>query len=247
MNERGATLTGYALSLALLVVMSLGSIKVLESSGETYLIETGSKIGEPRPTFDEMTYTGTGSGTPPSTTPTTTPTTPSPTANPQGTVTNAPLAFGPQVNAFGTYPTNNNLNCKKPCPYTSDSEVFVFGEGKIELTSPWVVPGTNPEVILDAGDAVCVYYLHFSPNTTKATIQNVEVNFNGTVLSVIGDNKGLDETDGWSGGTTPTANYQYNRELDNKETPSINDTSISFNRLRDNLGRQDNARIFVEC
>lgn len=47
-SQRGATLTGYAMALTLLVVMALGSIAALEQSSEDFLTESGTSIGSPR-------------------------------------------------------------------------------------------------------------------------------------------------------------------------------------------------------
>lgn len=48
-RQRGATLVGYALTLAMMVAVAIGSITALERNGETFLQNTGDKIGEPRP------------------------------------------------------------------------------------------------------------------------------------------------------------------------------------------------------
>jgi hypothetical protein len=47
-SERGATLTGYALTVAVMVVVALGSMSALENNSEDFLENTGDKIGEPR-------------------------------------------------------------------------------------------------------------------------------------------------------------------------------------------------------
>lgn len=54
MKERGTTLTGYALTLALFSIVTLGSIKALESNGETFLEGTGQNIGTPKDESDKL-------------------------------------------------------------------------------------------------------------------------------------------------------------------------------------------------
>ena len=54
MKERGTTLTGYALTLALFSVVTLGSVKALEANGETFLEGTGQDIGTPRGESDKL-------------------------------------------------------------------------------------------------------------------------------------------------------------------------------------------------
>ena len=47
-DERGATLTGYALTVAGITVLSLSALAVLEDGGGRYLETTGEAIGQPR-------------------------------------------------------------------------------------------------------------------------------------------------------------------------------------------------------
>lgn len=76
--QRGATLTGYALTLAVMVVVALGSMKALEDNSEDFLANTGDKIGEPREPAEvavavvQQSYgngNSTGGGAPPTTQP----------------------------------------------------------------------------------------------------------------------------------------------------------------------------------
>ncbi len=76
--QRGATLAGYALALAMMVVVALGSMKALENNSEDFLVNTGDKIGEPREPAEvavsevQQSYgngNSTGGGTPPTTQP----------------------------------------------------------------------------------------------------------------------------------------------------------------------------------
>ncbi len=57
-TQRGATLTGYALTMAVIVTASLGSMAALERNGETFLEDTGTAIGEPRPSSEEAASQG---------------------------------------------------------------------------------------------------------------------------------------------------------------------------------------------
>ncbi|NNF55170.1 MAG: hypothetical protein HKN03_12115 [Acidimicrobiales bacterium] len=54
MKERGTTLTGYALTVALFTLVALGSVKALEDNGETFLEGTGQEIGAPRGESDKL-------------------------------------------------------------------------------------------------------------------------------------------------------------------------------------------------
>ena len=52
-SQRGATLTGYALTLALMIAVALGSVSLLERSSEDFLTESGTTIGSPRPSSQD--------------------------------------------------------------------------------------------------------------------------------------------------------------------------------------------------
>ncbi len=54
MKQRGTTLTGYSLTVALFAIVALGSIKALESNGETFLEGTGQEIGAPKDESDKL-------------------------------------------------------------------------------------------------------------------------------------------------------------------------------------------------
>ena len=122
-KQRGATLTGYAMTVALMVVMSLGSMKALEDNGETFLEETGRDIGTPRRSADDAAVNqlaylsdagnslGAAAAAPPITTPpittppittppiTTTSTTSPPITTPPTTTT--PTTTAPTTTALG--------------------------------------------------------------------------------------------------------------------------------------------------
>ncbi len=51
-RQRGATLTGYALTMAVMVVAAMGSMALLEDNSETFLTDSGTNIGEPRQAED---------------------------------------------------------------------------------------------------------------------------------------------------------------------------------------------------
>ncbi|MEZ5406395.1 MAG: ricin-type beta-trefoil lectin domain protein [Acidimicrobiales bacterium] len=53
-GERGATLTEYGLIVALVVVASLGGIMQLQDESGSYLVQTGSDVGQPRELAAEM-------------------------------------------------------------------------------------------------------------------------------------------------------------------------------------------------
>ncbi len=47
-RQRGATLVGYALTLAMMVAVAIASLTAMDRNSETFLENTGDKIGEPR-------------------------------------------------------------------------------------------------------------------------------------------------------------------------------------------------------
>ncbi len=53
-GERGATLTEYGLVVALVVVAALGGIGQLQDESGSYLVETGSDVGQPRELAADM-------------------------------------------------------------------------------------------------------------------------------------------------------------------------------------------------
>ncbi len=54
MKQRGTTLTGYSLTVALFALVAMGSIKALENNGETFLEGTGQEIGAPKDESDKL-------------------------------------------------------------------------------------------------------------------------------------------------------------------------------------------------
>ncbi len=116
-SERGATLSGYALTMSVMVVVALGTISALETNSEDFLENTGDKIGEPRESAEvavsniQQSYgngNSTGSGGAPigtvapnvSTTTTTAPPTTTTTAPPTTTTTVPPPVLS-VANSFG--------------------------------------------------------------------------------------------------------------------------------------------------
>ncbi len=273
-SERGATLTGYALTMAVMVVVGLGSMSALERNSETFLEDTGTAIGEPRPSAEVAAQTGQLASLPaglnysnsngqlsnPSnpnangsttTTPTTAPpTTPAaPTASATGSSSSAPNPSGSSNVAIqASYQAGDDLNASGGSPFQSDTDLNVFNEGKVTLTSPWVVPGTNPAITLNAGESVCGYYVHYAPSSSNATITNTTVTFPGEVLSAIGSNDGLDDTDAWMDGGVPNSpSYRGSRSLENGEAPSVTGNSITYGQLYAVNGNQDDTRVFTRC
>jgi hypothetical protein len=98
-SERGATLTGYALTVAVMVVVALGSMSALEDNSEDFLQNTGDEIGAPRESAQvanataQQSYNGgnsTGNGAAPPATAAPNVSTTTTTAAPTTTTTAAP-------------------------------------------------------------------------------------------------------------------------------------------------------------
>lgn len=287
-SERGSSLTGYTLTVALVVVVALGSMTALETSSEDFLASTGDKIGEPRESAQiaasnvQHTYgntnsagggqappattaSNTGSSTTttsqPTTAPTTSapPTTTAPTTNPPkltkkatGSTGEAPPPAGDtDVLIRGSYQKKDNIDAsKKPkgsstAMFADDDALNVFSEAMVVLTNPWVVPGTTTP--LNAGDSVCGYYVHYTPVSKNAGVSNVSVAFPGAVLSVVGGDKELDDSDEWAHDEFQTPDrYRKSRQLENGEFPEISGNTLTFS-LYAARGNQDDARVFTRC
>lgn len=276
-SERGSSVTGYALTVALMVVVALGSMTALETSSEEFLASTGDKIGEPREsaqiaasnvqhTYGKTNSAGSGQAPPattsgntnsPTTTtpqPTTAPTTKPPklTKKATGSTGEAPPPTGDtNVLIRGSYQKKDNIDAsKKPkgsstAMFADDDALNVFSEAMVVLTNPWVIPGTTTS--LNVGESVCGYYVHYTPVSKNAGVSNVSVAFPGAVLSVVGGDKELDDSDEWADDEFQTPDrYRKSRQLENGEFPEISGNTLTFS-LYAVRGNQDDARVFTRC
>ncbi len=188
-------MTGYALTMAVMVVVGLGSMSALERNSETFLEDTGTAIGEPRPSAEYLAQQGqlaslpaglnysnsngdlsnpnnpNTNGSTSTTTPTTTPTTAAPTTAPPTTA--APTTAPPTTAA--------------PVLTTADTGEFVTVDAG---GNEWCMTSSGSKIV----SASCS---SSSPDFTKQTDGNGNtfLGLAGQCFSRSGDLSGADAVD----------------------------------------------------
>jgi hypothetical protein len=282
-RQRGAALTGYALALAAMVVASLGALAALERTSEDYLEGTSEAIGQPRePRFvdppDALAFlppdspNSLGGGVATTTTAPTTTTTTTTTATSTTTVDpNVPTEFAMgaksaaptpdkldgDIIGIGPYPPGADLSWDG-ADYDDDEFFYFFEEGRVVLDSAWVVPGSSPSVTLAAGEAVCGYYVHYSPvSGTDVEPDKVKIEFDFPVVGFVGTDVGLSQTDNWMGGELPPSapaqwdegrrGLESNDEVKIKKAGGIDDAKVELDKFETTFNYSDDIRIFTRC
>ncbi len=246
-NQRGVTLTGYALVLALLVVVSLGAIEAMQSSTSNVIDLTATDIGQPRATLDELRRNPNPVGAvdplnPP----------PGPTPDPLLPPSSQPLPPGYSFNGNyqSGYPTPGPADLNPGTPYNSDVDAFLFHEGGTVADPAFVVPNA---VIPPPYTNICSMYLHYTPTTSGTSIGPITVSVPGNILGYAADNDDLDDTDGWIDGTLPGVgnDYRDDRQFESSERdPSnilISGNNFVVNSLTAQNNNTDEVRIFFAC
>ncbi len=171
--QRGATLTGYALTLSAFAAAGLSTMSALEEDAGEFLTDTGNHIGEARPDQYELETTilapeGTSSTTAPSTTSTTATPPPPP---PSSTTTTAP-PLGP---------TGNLIASGVLQPVTNGLCLVVGGDNKVRQQN--CDPNTAPPfdihqrddgyVTLSGGNGTCLGATgSVAPVTNQTCVEN---------------------------------------------------------------------------
>ncbi len=247
-SERGATLTGYALTVALVVVMGLGSMELLDRTSEEVLRETGDQIGDMRPTLGELRQN-------PNAVALVTPQNPPP--GPPADIANPPI---PQATPPGYSFQNVNYQAGYASPildlvpdpninpYQDDNVAFVFSEGGGVPPAGFVVPNATAAV---PGPEVCSLYLRYSARSSSATSGPIQVETPGEILGFAATNGQLDNTDTWLGGQDPAGDifFRNSRAFESSEINSIAvvGSTMSIPQLRAVNTNTDELRIFYNC
>ncbi len=156
-RQRGHALTGYALTLSVLVGSAMGGIELLQEGSGDFLVETGAEIGERRLTREEVqnaTIPVAPNWIPP-TDPSTTTTTTAPTTTTAAptTTTTAPTTTTAAPTTTTTAPTSTTTGAPTTttaAPTTTVPVVANIAAGKpASMSSRWSNTSGGPENLTD--------------------------------------------------------------------------------------------------
>ena len=243
--ERGATLTGYALLTAGLVVVSLGAIQGVNTSSQTVLDDTASSVGTPRASVS-ATKTGTVAAAPSWATPSGVG-----YCSPglDGCPLGVPLPFNPSdhVPTMDTIPAtgspfgppalpNNNLQ-----QVHDPAKVFVAQESLVQLNGDWIPPDgdkpasgspATPTGVLP-GDKVCSFIVHVSPgNPYSGTNFAATIEFQGLILGTAYNKNTthIDETTDTFG--SPDISLANQPKLENSDKFDYSGNTLNITKFR---------------
>lgn len=255
--QRGATLTGYALLVALLTVVSLAAIEALGNTSSDYLDETGEQVGAPRPSKFDAGAAGTGgapaagggggggpAGAPPGPAAAFDPGIAAPASIPAPTLIAGDVVFP----TGGAVPPTADLSGTGP--WDDDGYSFVFIEAQWTQPTDLTVTGNSNwggNFTLVAGTTYCSYIYHFSPIVNEGDSPSTTIDFQYDVVGVAGSQAALEATDDVSpldGTYAPTSAYAH--KFENSDQADVNGTEVTFDVFAVTNGA-DNARIITEC
>lgn len=255
--EHGAAMASYALTVAAVTVVTLGSVAVLGQATDDALTQTASRMaGSIRtPPTLPLDPGDDGFDVPITTTTTTAPATAA-SEDPEPMAAPVELAAAPNVvsikgnvEVVGAYPSGVDLSSTSD-DFDHNNKMFVFGEGQRELDGDWVVPGSSPSVVLGAGDTICAYYVHYSPATgdrRRAGRRSIE--FADPIIGWVGDENGLDASDTWSGADHPSSPTYHigGRGLEPGEQVEVEGATLHLDGWVSSADLSDDLRVFTEC
>lgn len=245
--ERGTTLTGYALLMASLVVISLGAITAMNESSEAVLSDTGDAVGNPRLSVAETKANPVPS--PP----------PWVGARGEGTCSagydGCPLATTLSVDPAAYEPPNLNGNVQwggsaENVDFTNlsdDNNAFVMLETVVQLNGEWQPPqgdsDASPSPILaQPGDKICTYVVHAAPLTTDGDF-DFDIDFQGEILgTAFNSDFGVDPVFTAPGASYPAANY-----IEGDDDFDISGVKFDGKHLKNLATAYDQVRVFVRC
>ncbi len=252
-SQRGATLTGYALLVALLTVTSLAAIEALGSTSSDYLDETGEQVGTARQSkFDANAGAPGGGGgggggapgtgvVPPGPATVFPPGIPTPPGVPAPTLVSGDIVFP----TGGGVPPTADLSGNGP--WDDDQYSFIFTEATWTQVGPLTVAGETGPIVLQDGVTYCSYIYHFSPVVNEAFSPPTTIDFQHTVVGVAGSTAAMEATDDITpneGSYAPTSAYPH--DFENNDNVSVNGSEVTFDVYAVTNGA-DNARIITEC
>ncbi len=246
-HERGATLTGYALLMSGLVVISLGAIGAMNESSEAVLTDTGASVGNPRLSVEE-TKANPVPGPPPWV----------------GARGDGTCSAGFDGCPLGTRLAFNPANFEPPglsgdilwggsadnvdfATLGDDATAFVMIETVVQLNGEWQPPqgdsdGNPGPILAQPGDKVCTYIVHASPIANDHDF-SFGIDFQGEVLGTAYNSEfGADPVFQATGATFPVSNY-----IEAEDDFEISGASLGGIELKNNAGSYDEIRVFVRC
>lgn len=245
-SERGATLTGYTLLMAGLVVISLGAIKLVNESSDAVLTDTGSSIGNPRLSAEDTKAA------------------PAPAAPPwavgdTGYCTpgfdGCPLATTLAVDPAAYEPPDLNGDVQwgasaENVDFTSlsdDNKAFIMLETVVQLNGEWQPPQSDPDAspapaLGLPGDNICTYIVHAAPLTINVDF-DFDIKFQGEVLgTAYNSDFGVDPVFTAPGASYPAANY-----VEGDDDFDISGIAFDGKHFKNTATEHDQIRIFVRC
>lgn len=246
-NERGATLTGYALLMSGLVVISLGAIQAMNTSSDAVLSDTGDAVGNPRLSVEE------------------TKTNPVPSPPPwvgargEGTCSagydgcplGTAIAFDPA--SYEPPGLSGDIvygGAAQDVDFTNlhdDSVASVYLETVVQLNGEWQPPQTDPDgspapVTVQPGELVCTYIVHASP-VTAGMKYDFTIDFQGEVLgTAYNSDFDVDPVFAASGTSFPAANY-----VEGDDGFNVSANQLDVNDFKGDPPSYDEIRVFVRC
>lgn len=247
-KERGATLTGYALTVALVIVMGLGSMKLLDRASGEVLVETGDQIGDMRPTLTELRQD---------------PSAPAavaaqnPPPGPPADIANPPIPQPPPT-GYSFQNINYQQGYASPIldlipnplinPYQDDNLGFIFNEGGGPTPAGFVAPNATAAV---PGTGVCSLYFRYSPRSSSSSVSPIQIEVPGDILGYAATNTELDDTDTWLGGQDPAGDifFRPDRSLESSERSSVavSGSTLTIPSLTAQNDNTDELRVFYNC
>lgn len=247
-KERGATLTGYALLMSAIVVVSLGAIEAVNQSSQTVLGETAVSVGTPRESVS-ATKTGDVGSAPPwvgargdgfC------------TAGLDGCPLGEQLPFDPLAHTPTQAPVENHFFPPANMDDLRDPLTpFIGQESKVRLNGEWTPPdgdfGAATPVDLQPGDVICTFIIHARSDGAVSGSYNSIFDFQGEILGTAYDsNSTNNRNDTNETFAHPDINLSSNGKLTGTDSFTYSGNTLAVNFGTNSSGR-DNLRVFTRC
>lgn len=246
--QRGATLTGYALLMSGIVVVSLGAIEAVNQSSQTVLGETAVSVGTPRPGVEQTKTADVGSPPPwvgsrgPG----------SCSAGLDGCPLGEQLPFSPSANQPTQTPIANYLLPPVDLDQQRDPLTpFVVQESMVRLNGEWIPPDGDfafeTPVTLQPGDVVCSFMIHARSDGVNSGDYISDFTFQGEILGTAYDTDSSDNRNDTSElFGHPDINLPNNAKLTGSDSFTYSGNTLSVDFGTNSSGR-DGVRVFTRC
>ncbi len=246
-KQRGATLTGYALLMAGIVVVSLGAIEAVNQSSQTVLGETAVSVGTPRPSVSDTKTNDVGAAPP------------WVGARGNGTCTagldGCPLGVQQPFDPLSDQPIQAPLSNTFTAPANLDDlrdplTAFIGQESKVQLNGEWTPPngdfGSATPITLQPGEVVCSFMIHarsIGVNGSYASLFDFPGEIVGTAYDTNVSNNRKDTNDTFA---HPDINLPNTARLTGGDNFTYSGNTLAINFGTNTSGR-DALRVFTRC